>query len=60
MKNGINFDETKQQKIREQFLLLCQKHHISTKCPSIISYDTLEDEIRKNFKPGTKRNTKYS
>ena len=49
MKNGINFDEAKQRKIREQFLLLCQKHHISTKCPSIISYDTLEDEIRKRI-----------
>lgn len=49
MKNGINFDEAKQKKIREQFLLLCQKHHISTKCPSIISYDTLEDEIRKRI-----------
>ena len=49
MKKGIHFDEIKQQKIGKQFVFLCQKHHISTKCPSIISYDTLEDEIRKRI-----------
>lgn len=49
MKKGIHFDETKQQKIGKQFVFLCQKYHIHTKSPSIITYDTLEDEIRKRI-----------
>ena len=49
MKKGIHFDEKKQQKIGKQFVFLCQKYHIHTKSPSIITYDTLEDEIRKRI-----------
>ncbi len=49
MKKGIHFDETKQRKIGKRFVFLCQKYHIYTKSPSIITYDTLEDEIRKRI-----------
>lgn len=50
MKDGINWDISKQKDILQCFLTLSQKYHLYPDYDHcIISYDTLEDEIKKRI-----------